>query len=67
MYQRVMLGEVNTSTANFSDIDGTEKFVLLIISALIILIGVYPQPILNISEAAVINLIEQVNQKILVK
>ena len=67
MYQRVMLGEVNTTTANFSDIDGTEKFVLLIISALIILIGVYPQPILNISEAAVINLIEQVNQKILVK
>ena len=67
MYQRVMLGEVDTSTANFSDIDGTEKFVLLIISALIILIGVYPQPILNISEAAVINLIEQVNQKILVK
>lgn len=67
MYQRVMLGEVNTSTANFSDIDGTEKFVLLIISAFIILIGVYPQPILNISEAAVINLIEQVNQKILVK
>lgn len=67
MYQRVMLGDVNTITANFSDIDGTEKFVLLIISALIILIGVYPQPILNISEAAVINLIEQVNQKILVK
>lgn len=67
MYQRVMLGEVNTSTANFGDIDWTEKFVLLIISAFIILIGVYPQPILNISEAAVINLIEQVNQKILVK
>ena len=67
MYQKVMLGGVNTSTAGFSDIDGTEKFVLLIISALIILIGIYPQPILNISEAAVINLIEQVNQKILVK
>jgi NADH-quinone oxidoreductase subunit M len=67
MYQKVMLGEVNTSTAGFSDIDGTEKFVLLIISALVILLGIYPQPILNISEAAVINLIEQVNQKILVK
>ena len=67
MYQKVMLGGVNTNTAGFSDIDGTEKFVLLIISALIILIGIYPQPILNISEAAVINLIEQVNQKILVK
>lgn len=67
MYQKVMLGGVNTSTSAFTDLDGTEKFVLLIISALIILIGIYPQAILNISEAAVINLIEQVNQKILVK
>lgn len=67
MYQKVMLGQVNTSTSAFTDLDGTEKSVLLIISVLIIFIGIYPQPILNISEAAVINLIEQVNQKILVK
>jgi NADH-quinone oxidoreductase subunit M len=67
MYQKVMLGGLNTSTSTFTDLDSTEKSVLLIISALIILIGIYPQPILNISEAAVINLIEQVNQKILVK
>lgn len=67
MYQRVMLGEVNSTTSSFIDLDATEKFVLLIISALIILIGIYPQPILNISEAAIVNLIEQVNQKILVK
>lgn len=67
MYQKVMLGPVNSSTAIFKDLDGTEKSVLLIISALVILIGVYPQPILHISEAAVINLLDQVNQKILVK
>jgi NADH-quinone oxidoreductase subunit M len=67
MYQRVMLGETNANTSAFADLDVTEKLVLFIISALIILIGVYPQPILNISEAAIINLIEQVNQKILVK
>jgi NADH-quinone oxidoreductase subunit M len=67
MYQKVMFGQVNTSTSVFTDLDGTEKSVLLIISVLIIFIGVYPQPILNISEAAVINLLEQVNQKILVK
>jgi NADH-quinone oxidoreductase subunit M len=62
-----MLGEPNERTALFIDLDGTEKSVLLIISALIIVIGVYPQPLLHISEAAVTNLIEQVNQKILVK
>lgn len=67
MYQRVMLGGVNANTLAFEDLDGIEKTVLLIISALIIFIGIYPQPILNISEAAVVNLIEQVNQKILVK
>jgi NADH-quinone oxidoreductase subunit M len=67
MYQKVMLGEINDRTAIFADLDGTEKSVLLIISALIIVIGIYPQPILHISEAAVINLIQQVNQKILVK
>jgi NADH-quinone oxidoreductase subunit M len=67
MYQKVMFGQLNTSTSVFTDLDVTEKSVLLIISVLIIFIGVYPQPILNISEAAVINLLEQVNQKILVK
>ena len=67
MYQKVMLGPVNSSTSIFKDLDGTEKSVLLVISALVILIGVYPQPILHISEAAVINLLDQVNQKILVK
>jgi NADH-quinone oxidoreductase subunit M len=67
MYQKVMFGPVNSSTSIFKDLDGTEKSVLLVISALVILIGVYPQPILHISEAAVINLLDQVNQKILVK
>ena len=67
MYQKVMLGEVNVRTSIFKDLDRTEMSVLLIISTLVILIGVYPQPILHISEASVTNLLDQVNQKILVK
>ena len=67
MYQRVMLGVTNERTNAFLDLDGTEMSVLLIISVLIIVIGVYPQPVLHISEAAITNLLEQVNQKILVK
>lgn len=67
MYQKVMLGDVNERTSIFTDLDGTEKSVLLIISVLVIVIGVYPQPLLHISEAAVSNLLDQVNQKILVK
>ncbi|MEJ7693145.1 NADH-quinone oxidoreductase subunit M [Daejeonella sp.] len=67
MYQRVMLGVTNERTIGFTDVDGTEKSILLVISVLIIVMGVYPQPILHISEAAITNLLEQVNQKILVK
>ena len=67
MYQQVMLGQLNELTKTFTDIDATEKAVLVVICALVILIGVYPQPLLHISEASVSSLIEQVNQKILVK
>lgn len=67
MYQRAMFGATNELTAGFKDLDSTETTVLLILSLLIIGIGVYPQPILHISEAAITNLLEQVNQKILVK
>lgn len=67
MYQQVMLGEANKATEKFADIDCTEKWVLYIICALVIIIGVYPQPILNISEPAVSQLIEVVNAKVLAK
>ncbi|MFD2285320.1 NADH-quinone oxidoreductase subunit M [Pedobacter petrophilus] len=64
MYQNVMLGQTNTLTINFKDIQGTEKLVLYIICALIIILGVYPKPLLHITEASVQHLLEQVNQKL---
>jgi len=64
MYQKVMLGPTNPLTATFTDIKGSEKIVLYIICALILVIGVYPKPILHLSEAAVQQLIEQVNLKL---
>jgi len=64
MYQKVMLGPTNQLTATFTDIKGSEKTVLYIICALILVIGVYPKPILHLSEAAVQQLIEQVNLKL---
>ncbi len=67
MYQQVMLGEANKNTEKFADIDCTEKWVLYPVCALVILIGVFPQPILNISEPAVSQLLEVVNAKLLVK
>ena len=64
MYQKVMLGQTNELTITFTDIKGTEKIVLYTICALVIVMGVYPKPILHISQAAVQQLLEQVNQKL---
>jgi NADH-quinone oxidoreductase subunit M len=63
MYKGVMQGETNPLTITFTDISGSEMLVLGIICLLIIAIGVYPQPILHLSEAAVDNLIGMVRFK----
>jgi NADH-quinone oxidoreductase subunit M len=64
MYQHIMLGKTNDLTIGFTDIRGSEQVVLIIICALIIVLGVYPKPILHLSEASVQHLLEQVNQKL---
>ncbi|PST84802.1 NADH-quinone oxidoreductase subunit M [Pedobacter yulinensis] len=64
MYQKVMLGQTNAATASFADIKGSEQAVLYIICLLVIVLGVYPKPILNLTEAPVQQLLEQVNQKL---
>ena len=63
LYQKLMLGESSERTAHFGDIAGSEKLVLVIIVIFIIAIGVYPKPLLQLSEAAVTNLINQVPLK----
>lgn len=63
-YQKMMLGETNALNASFKDIAGTEKIVLYTICALIIIIGVYPKPLLQLSNASVQHLLEQINQKL---
>ncbi|HEY0244775.1 MAG TPA: NADH-quinone oxidoreductase subunit M [Mucilaginibacter sp.] len=64
MYKNVMQGETNALTATFTDIHGSEKLALGIICVLIIGIGVYPQPLLHLSQASVSNLIQTVTAKI---
>jgi len=63
MYKNVMQGETNALTATFTDLTGNEILVLSIIGALIIFLGVYPQSVLHISEAAVNNLVHVINDK----
>jgi NADH-quinone oxidoreductase subunit M len=56
-FQFTMLGESNASTSGFQDLDRQEKLVLYPIVVLVILIGIYPAPLLKVSEVAVDNLL----------
>jgi NADH-quinone oxidoreductase subunit M len=57
-FQKSMSGEVNKTTSAFADLTGHEKIVLYPIVVLILVIGIYPAPLLDISEAAVQNLLK---------
>jgi NADH-quinone oxidoreductase subunit M len=61
-FQKSMSGEPNAITATFRDLSMYEKFVLFPTVLLILAIGIYPTPLLEISEPAVKNLVESINQ-----
>ncbi len=56
-FQTSVLGEVAASVKNFIDLTTQEKIVLYPIVILIVLMGVYPTPLLSISESAVSDLL----------
>lgn len=53
MVQKVLYGEVNKTTANATDLSLNTKLVLVIIVMVIIVFGVYPQPMLNLTSDSV--------------
>lgn len=57
-YRQMILGETNAITATFMDLSYLEKMILFPIAGLIIIIGVYPARLLQISEEAVQNLVK---------
>ncbi len=57
-YQSIMLGETNGITSTFAPLDVNEKAVLMIICAAILVFGVYPKPLMDISEPAVLKLLK---------
>jgi NADH-quinone oxidoreductase subunit M len=59
-YQNIMLGEANGLTSTFAPLTLNEKTVLITICILIIGIGIYPKPLLDISGPAVMKLIGSV-------
>lgn len=58
MYQKSMLGELKPSTENFIDLRTREAIVLFSIAALVLFIGIYPKPFLDLTEPVVKELIQ---------
>lgn len=61
-FQITMLGEGGSASAAFADLTGREKVVLYPLVALILAIGIYPAPLLKISEAAVTEVLDILTQ-----
>jgi NADH-quinone oxidoreductase subunit M len=53
MVQKVFYGETNSLTATVKEIALNEKIILAVIVAVIFLVGVFPQPILDLTKNAV--------------
>jgi len=63
-FQGIMLGETNSTTANFgSELTMNEKAVLFIVAAAVIVFGVYPNPLLDILHNDVAQLAQQIAVK----
>lgn len=57
-FQNMMLGETNTITLNLPKLTVQEKVTLYIIVVLIISLGVYPKPVLEITEGSIQTLLK---------
>ena len=57
MIQKVFYGEVNTVTEGIKDISFTEKLALLVIVLFIFILGIMPQPLIELTKTAVSNLL----------
>jgi NADH-quinone oxidoreductase subunit M len=60
MIQKVFFGNTNTVTAAARDILLNEKMVLAVVVALIFVVGVYPQPLLNLTNGFVDSLLKEI-------
>ncbi len=56
-FQSMMLGTANVHTQNFAPLTTHEKTVLVIIVTLVIALGIYPDPILTISDPSITTLL----------
>jgi NADH-quinone oxidoreductase subunit M len=63
MYQRTMTGEENESTAKMRDLNLREAWVIAPLLAVIVALGFYPQPVLDVINPAVERTMNQIGQE----
>lgn len=56
MIQKVFYGSVHHTTAETTDITWNQKLVLTIIVVIIFFVGIYPQPLIELTKGAVDNM-----------
>lgn len=59
-FQRMFLGELNPKYAELPEINGRELFTLIPVAVLVVLLGVYPAPLLNLMQSSLNELVEVV-------
>ncbi|MGY6562876.1 MAG: complex I subunit 4 family protein [Luteibaculaceae bacterium] len=59
MFQNTMLGETNSTTVGFTDLKWNELTVLGIIAAVIIFMGIYPLPILELTAPSIETILDK--------
>ncbi len=60
MIQKIFYGSTNNLTANAREVNNNERFALGVIVLLIVILGVYPQPLLNLSNNFVDGLLSEI-------
>jgi NADH-quinone oxidoreductase subunit M len=60
--QRIFLGKLNPKYADMPEITGRELFTLVPLAAIVVLLGVYPAPILNLLQSSLNNLVDVVRE-----
>ncbi len=58
LYQRVVFGETKANTQNFNDLTFNELIVAIVIISLIFVVGIYPKPLLQLTESVVNEIIK---------
>ena len=61
MVRKIFYGELSTSVSNFDDVSLNEKLALGLVVLLILVLGIYPQAILNMTESFSKEFIERIN------